>query len=192
MCFSVHFFLIIFVCICLLIIIINSVSDFQFHPFYSDLLITAGLKDGCIKLWKIPEDGLTDDVSTPLTKFDMKNTMNSMNDEQSGKMNAMSFHPVADNILACACSSDILEIIDINTTYTQKNNNNRIVIDEKPKSICCLQWSNNGQMLGSTSQDRYMRIFDPRNHTKSVMVTHMHVFLYNDMQTCAAFLFLCC
>lgn len=39
----------------------GPVVDFDFSPFNDNLLATAS-EDGTVKLWVIPEDGITEDV----------------------------------------------------------------------------------------------------------------------------------
>lgn len=65
------------------------VIDFDFSPFNDNLLATAS-EDGTIKLWMIPEDGITSDVTE--SDGELRG--------HSKKLIFSKFHPSADYTLA--------------------------------------------------------------------------------------------
>ena len=44
------------------------VSDFDFYPF-DDHFVATGSEDTMLRLWRIPEGGLTEDLTEPLVKL---------------------------------------------------------------------------------------------------------------------------
>ncbi|GAB5358359.1 hypothetical protein AAMO2058_000450700 [Amorphochlora amoebiformis] len=78
----------------------GGVSDLGFTPFHADVLATGG--DESIKLWKIPEDGFTSDVSKP--EVEMK--------EMPGSVHSIQWNPLVDNLMAVGCKS-ALKICDV-------------------------------------------------------------------------------
>ncbi len=65
-----------------------AVLDFDFYPFNESLIASAS-EDAQIKLWEIPEDGLTKVINTPLTTLS----------GHSKKVMLIKFHPTASNVI---------------------------------------------------------------------------------------------
>jgi coronin-1B/1C/6 len=80
----------------------GPVSDFDFSPFNDNLLATAS-EDGTIKLWVIPDDGITDHV----TEADAELR------GHSKKIVLSKFHPSADYTLASCGSDSTVRLWDI-------------------------------------------------------------------------------
>lgn len=80
----------------------GPVIDFDFSPFNDNLLATAS-EDGTVKLWLIPDEGITKDV----TEFDgeLKG--------HSKKLIFSKFHPSADYTLATTGADTTVRIWDI-------------------------------------------------------------------------------
>lgn len=45
-----------------------QVRGLEWDPFYHESLATAG-SDGLVKIWRIPEDGLNEDLTTPIVSL---------------------------------------------------------------------------------------------------------------------------
>lgn len=67
----------------------GQLSDFEFSPF-DDALLATSADDAHIKLWKIPQDGLTENLSSP--QSDLSGHKKSVD--------VVVFHPTANNVLA--------------------------------------------------------------------------------------------
>ena len=80
----------------------GPVVDFDFSPFNDNLLATAA-EDGIVKLWQIPEEGITKDV----TKADGELI------GHSKKLIFAKFHPSADFVMATSGLDTSVRIWDI-------------------------------------------------------------------------------
>ena len=80
----------------------GPVVDFEFSPFNDNLLATAS-EDGTVKLWVIPEEGLTKDV------LEWNAELNS----GSKKLVFSKFHPSADYTLATSGLDATVRVWDI-------------------------------------------------------------------------------
>lgn len=80
----------------------GPIVDFEFSPFSEQLFATAS-EDGSIKLWVIPEDGIT------------KDTMQSDGELRghSRKLIFAKFHPSADYTLASSGADSTIRIWDV-------------------------------------------------------------------------------
>ncbi|XP_077983604.1 coronin-7-like [Glandiceps talaboti] len=123
------------------------VTDLDFSPFNDYLLATCSL-DCSIKIWNLPEGGLTESLSTPEISLPT----------QDRKVENVLFHPSADNILATSVSKTV-KIWDI----TQQQE--KIVLEGPKDQLQGLSWKQDGSLLATTSKDKKVRIFDPRSQT---------------------------
>lgn len=80
----------------------GPIIDFDFSPFNDSLLATAS-EDGIIKLWIIPDEGITHDV----TECDAELR------GHSKKIVLAKFHPSSDYTLASCGSDNTVRIWDI-------------------------------------------------------------------------------
>ena len=80
----------------------GPVVDFDFSPFNDNLLATAS-EDGTVKLWQIPEEGITKDVSTPVGTLEGHNR----------KLIFAKFHPSADYTIATSGIDTTVRVWDI-------------------------------------------------------------------------------
>jgi len=133
-----------------------DVLDLDFHPFYQDLLVT-GSQDCRINLWRIPEGG-------PQQGQEPIGTM------QGCKKKVMYtlFNPVADNILATADGSKVVNIFDVQTSQLVLSNK------DHTKLIQDLKWNGDGSQLCTASKDRALRFFDPRAPESTTVVPDVH------------------
>jgi WD40 repeat protein len=121
----------------------GAVTDMDFHPFNQQLLAT-GSADATVKLWDIPET-MTENLTKPLVTL-----------EHSKRIVFTQFHPTASNILAVADFNKQLKIWDISKS------DEALYEGEYKKSITDVKWNYDGSMLGTTSKDAAIRVFDPR------------------------------
>ena len=82
----------------------GPVVDFEFSPFNDSLLATAS-EDGIIKMWIIPDEGITKDV----TEADAELR------GHAKKLIFAKFHPSADYTMASAGADSTIRIWDISS-----------------------------------------------------------------------------
>ena len=71
------------------------VTDFTFSPF-DDGLLATGSQDQTIKLWRIPKEGLTNNLATPELTL-----------QQHRRVETLTFHPAASGLLTSSCHTNI-------------------------------------------------------------------------------------
>jgi len=124
----------------------GPVLDFDFNPFHEQLLASAS-DDTTIKIWGIPENGLTENITEPLVDLH----------GHQKKVTLLRFHPTANNVLA-SCSGDFtVKMWDIETGQefgTKYEEFNNLIQD--------IVWNYDGSLLATSSKDKQMRLFDPR------------------------------
>lgn len=123
----------------------GKVLDIQFNPFNAHVIASAG-EDSRIKVWTIPENGLTSDIT--------KATVDLVGHRK--KVGIIKWHPTANNILASAGFDFDVIIWDV------ERGSPVTVISGHQDVINCLSWNGNGSLLATTCKDKFTRIIDPR------------------------------
>ena len=123
----------------------GPINDFEFSPFNDSLLATAS-DDASIKLWIIPEEGVTQDIVD--SDGDLKGHLK--------KVIFTKFHPSADFTIASASSDMTVRLWDVQQQKCVS------VIEESKGQALGLEWSHNGSLLASITKDKTAYIFDPR------------------------------
>jgi len=129
----------------------GGVTDTDFHPFNQTLLVT-GSSDCTVKLWQIPDDGLTENLTKSLTTM-----------EHAKRILYTRFHPCASNVLAVADFDKELKLWDITKSDEAMAT---LSFDD---AITDIAWNRNGSLLGSTCKDHVIRISDLRTGKKPVL-----------------------
>lgn len=122
-----------------------QILDFRFHPF-NENLIASGSEDATVKIWSIPEGGLTENV----TKAEV--TLQG----HARKVCGVEFNPVANNILATTAFDYKIKIWDIETAV------DKYTIEGPKDAIQSMSWDRTGSTFAATSKDKTFRIVDPR------------------------------
>ncbi|GMH70316.1 hypothetical protein TrST_g4870 [Triparma strigata] len=123
----------------------SSVLDFEWNPF-DDNMVASASDDSTIKLWQIPDGGLTANLTEPLV--DMRG--------HGRKVTLLRYNPTAANVLA-SCSGDMtVKIWDVEkaealTTFT---GNLELTQD--------IVWDYKGDLLAASCKDKNTRVIDPR------------------------------
>lgn len=121
----------------------QTMDDLEFSPVCSDILSVA-CADNTVKLYKIPEGGLTEDITTE-----------SVSIKKNKKCTFNRFNPVAADISALFFNEPA---IDVWSAETGKS-----IAEMKLKENCtCLNWSPNGVLVGATLKNKTLNVFDPR------------------------------
>ena len=125
----------------------GPVVDFDFSPFNDSLLATAS-EDATVKLWMIPEQGITKDVTE--CDAELKG--------HSKKLIFAKFHPSADYTMATSGLDATIRVWDISQQRCVIN------YDHLKSATNGLEWSHNGSLLGAITKDKTLQFFDPRNN----------------------------
>lgn len=129
------------------------ITDFEFNPFNENEIAT-GCDDSLIRLWRLPEERLTEEINTPLTTLP----------GHAKKISLLNFHPSAAYILASASQDKTIKIWSVEKSTPVLSYSG--IVD----NILALQWSPLGQTLAFTSRDKTARGFDPRSNSQTFEV----------------------
>ncbi|XP_075686557.1 coronin-7-like isoform X1 [Rhinoderma darwinii] len=122
----------------------DTVTDFAFSPF-DDSLLATGSADQSVKLWRVSE---TDDVADPTKTLTVK----------GGLVKALQFHPSADSLLVSAAGKCV-QVWDLSGGAALA------ALDDHKDQVQSICWSQDGVLIGTSSKDKRLRIFDVRKST---------------------------
>jgi len=120
------------------------VTDVKFSPLRSNLLATAS-EDATVRLWEIPQGGLTGATVPELQKYS----------GHSKKVSLVSFHNSVAEIIASAGFDNTVQIWNICNGSSYSNLN-------LGDNITSMDWSRNGSLLGATTKAKVVSLVDPR------------------------------
>jgi len=123
----------------------GEVLDLEFSPF-TDNLIASSSEDGYIKLWKIPEEGITENLETPVQTLS----------GHKRKVGTVNFNPIAENVIATTSNDYVVKIWDVETGQSKHDVTGHVDIIQ---SSC---WNYNGSQYATASKDKKIRLIDPR------------------------------
>lgn len=124
----------------------GAVIDFDFHPF-NDQIIASCSDDQTIKLWEIPEEGLTENISEPLINLTGHHR----------RVIFLRFHPTAEGVLASAAKDNEIKLWDINT-QSEIINNTKV-----QDLIQDIVWDYCGKQYAVASKNKKVTAFDARS-----------------------------
>lgn len=133
----------------------GKVSDLAFSPYDPNHLATSSFDDSSVKLFKLPEGGLTKNVgdSECEVKFD-------------AGINSISYHPSVPGLLLAGGKSN-LAVVDLNRGES--------VFDFKMagfgKDIISTSWSYDGSIASAVGKDFRLHTFDPRSAAGDILNT---------------------
>lgn len=122
----------------------GGITDLSFSPFNDHLLASAS-EDGKVKLWVIPEGGLTDHVK----EEDMCLS------GHTKKALSIRWHNSVENLIATAAIDNTVKIWDVTTGQCAHNFNFQ-------NFTTSMQWAPAGNVLGAMIKGSIMTVFDPR------------------------------
>ena len=121
-----------------------NVLDLEFSPFSSDLLACA-FDDNSVLLYKIPEGGLTEHMTQEVQIYQ----------KHTKKVPFVTFNPVASDVV---CSGAFLGEIHV-WNVIKGDTFCELKADDTPTLV---GWSPNGALIGATTKNKFINIFDPR------------------------------
>jgi WD40 repeat protein len=126
----------------------GAITDLGFSPFHETLLASAS-EDGLVKLWVLPEEGLTEHIK----EEDMELR------GHTKKVLALRWHHIAENLMATYSFDNNVKIWDVSAgtashSFTKLSN-----------VPTAMQWSPKGNMLGLMLKGSTMTFIDPRVET---------------------------
>ena len=130
----------------------SQIVDVKFSPFRQDLLATAS-NDNTVKLWEIPQGGLTKDLNEELQNFT----------GHARKVSFVNFNPVCSDLIGSASFDNSVQVWNMLKSETISKCN----LAEYPTSM---GWNNNGSLIACTSKDKHIYVFDPRANNIIVKV----------------------
>eukprot|EP00759_Apiculatamorpha_spiralis_P012750 PhF_6_TR19660/c0_g1_i1/m.28696/K13886/CORO1B_1C_6; coronin-1B/1C/6 len=133
----------------------SPVIDLAFNPFMESLLATAS-EDNTIKLWNLPADGITADVTESVATLQ----------GHGKKVGILAYHPSAANVLASASMDNTVRTWDL-----EKGERSNFTLHTD--QIYSLNFNLDGSLVTTTSKDKKIRVVDLRaNRVVSEAVAH--------------------
>lgn len=127
--------------------------DLAWNPF-DDNMIASGSDDTTIKIWEIPDGGLTSNLEKPVLSLE----------QHHKKVGHVVWHPTASNILLSASHDNLILIWNLETGEAV------IEINCHPDLIYSVSWDTNGSRIVTTCKDKKIRIIDVRKDNVTVML----------------------
>jgi len=133
------------------------IADFEFSPFDDRLLVT-GADDCHVKIWKIPETGLTEN---------MVNCNGELVGHQK-RVYTVNFHPTASNVVVTSGGDQTAFLWDLNKCQMKQD---LVGFSEVVQSV---SFKGDGSLLVTTARDRLVRVFDPRAKKQAILTSKGH------------------
>ena len=127
----------------------GAVLDFDFNPFHEHIIASCS-DDTTIKVWGIPEAGLTETITEPLVDLH----------GHGRKVTLLRFHPTANNVLASISADMAVKIWDI-----EKGSDVLTLEGEHEQLIQDIVWDYTGTLYATSSKDKAVRVMDARANT---------------------------
>ena len=128
----------------------SYVSELKFNPFRPNMLAT-GSDDTTVKLWELPEGGITED---------MENDVQTFKGHQRKIVN-VAFNPVVDGIIASSSFDKTCQVWNIAKAEAFC----KIEFKDVPTS---LDWNYNGSLVGASTKEKLIYLIDPRTNAVSL------------------------
>ncbi|XP_063707661.1 coronin-1C-like isoform X3 [Culicoides brevitarsis] len=127
----------------------GAVTDLKWNPF-NDNMIASGSDDCTIRIWSIPEGGLTSNLTESVVELT----------GHKRKILHIEWHPTASDVIISAGFDHLIIVWDISNS-----NQNAIlnVINCHSDMIYCLAINRDGSLIATTSKDKQLRIIEPRS-----------------------------
>lgn len=121
-----------------------AVLDIQWCP-HNDDVIASGSEDCTVKVWQIPEGGLTKNLNDPIVDLV----------GHQRRVGLVSWHPSAQSILLTAGSDNKIIIWNVGT-------GEGLIEFELPDLPLSVSWNLDGSRIALSCKDKRLRVMDPR------------------------------
>lgn len=128
----------------------GQITDLTWNPFH-DWVLASSSFDSTIKIWKLPEHGLQQNLTTSELSINLPGK----------RAETLAWNPTVFNLLASGGADGHVSIWDTNTGQST------IDMSEWSDAIDSISWNYNGSLLSVVSRDRKLRVLDPR--AKSIL-----------------------
>lgn len=135
----------------------GAVLNLDWNPFNSSL-IASGSEDQTVKVWGIPEGGLTENITKPLVDLQ----------GHSRPVTHVRFHPTAENLLAGVDKAHKIKLWDISTGGELTTN------DKNAELIQDFCWNYTGNQYATSSKDKILNVFDARSGDSAAQIKDAH------------------
>ena len=130
----------------------SNVLDLEFSPFSSDLLACA-FDDYSVLLYKVPEGGLKEHMTKEVQIYQ----------KHTKKVPFVTFNPVASDVICSGAFTGEIHVWNVLTGDTYCD----LKADDTPTLV---GWNPNGTLIGATTKNKFINIFDPRE--KKMILKH--------------------
>jgi len=127
----------------------SKINDFNFHPF-DDRVIVAGHDNNAVTLWKFPEGGPTQDITSPFRQLD----------GHDKRVLCCEFHPLASEVLVTADAGKSVKFWDV-----EKGSAVLSLPDEHKALLTNWSFNRDGSLIATHCKDKFLRVFDPRSRS---------------------------
>jgi coronin-1B/1C/6 len=135
-----------------------AVLDFEWNPFHDEILASAS-EDSTIKIWGIPEGGLTTTITDALVDLP----------GHAKKVTLLRFHPSANNVLASVGADYAVKLWDI------EKGSQMISLDGAHEQLIQdVVWDYMGTTYATSCKDKNIRIVDARSNAIAGVVENAH------------------
>lgn len=136
----------------------GAVLDFDWNPFHDNII--ASCSDDCtIKVWGVPDEGLTETITDPLV--DLRG--------HGRKVTLLRFHPTASNVLASTSADFTPKIWDIEKgveMHSMDGIHDQLIQD--------MVWDHTGGLMATSCKDKSIRLIDPRASSVAQTIENAH------------------
>ncbi|GBP19644.1 Coronin-2B [Eumeta japonica] len=124
----------------------GPVLDIKWNPFNDNII--ASCSDDCtVKLWHIPDGGLSMHLTEWLVELQ----------GHKRRVAYIEWHPTAENIVLSAGFDYLIFVWDVGKGEAVK------IIDSHADVIYCMSFNRDGSLLATTCKDKKLRVIEPRS-----------------------------
>lgn len=135
----------------------GATLDFDFNPFHEHIIASAS-DDMTVKIWGIPEGGLTETITEPLV--DLKG--------HGRKVTLTKFHPTSANVLSSISGDFSVKLWDI------EKGSEMTTFAGNPELIQDLTWDYCGRTYATSCKDKTIRLVDARSSEETATIKDAH------------------
>lgn len=133
-----------------------AVVDFDFSPFFDNVFGTCS-EDTTVKVWQIPEAGMTTSISTPLSELR----------GHTKRVTTVRFHPTVGNVVLSSSLDQTVKVWDCTKSACICD----LALPQPPMDMVvdCF-----GKSVAVATKDKSIRTFDPRSGVATACIDTAH------------------